>query len=218
MNEPQRLVATVAPRESDSAPGRQFSARLRARVAAWRKRRLLRLALRVAEEPILMLEVSQAPGLFWPVLTEHNNRVIVATSPAAESLLEAHRLLPQGVTRRIRVMPGPLDYAELRPASVDCILLAEIPPSECNANTLRLLSQLHHVTRDSAILFARVGSQRPAPQAGAACRCGDSHAVAAEASHARALEQEFLRIGFSQIRHYNFTPGSDGVRVYILRK
>ncbi len=220
MNEPQRLFASAGHRENDGVASNTLRAFLRTRIAEWRKKRLLRLALRVAEEPILMLEVSQSPGAFWPVLLEHSNRIIVATSPAADSLLAAHQKLPTAMMQRIKAMPGPLDYAELGAGSVDCILIPEVPPTECNAATLRLLDQLHPVTRDTVILFARVG-RRPTNEADQPCPCGtssESHSATPNSNSAKGLEQAFQRVGFSQIKHYNFLPGVDGIRVYVLRK
>lgn len=219
MNEPQRLSASAEHHENGGVASGTLSAFLRTRIADWRKKRLLRLALRIAEEPILMLEVSQSPGGFWPVLMEHNNRIIVATSPASDSLLAAHRKLPSGMNQRIKTLPGPVDYAELRAGSVDCILISEVPSSSCNAANIRLLGQLSRVTRDTVILFARVGSRSSLSGAIPPCTCSaDQHALMPDSTSAKALEQEFQRVGFSQIKHYNFTPGVAGVRVYILRK
>ena len=221
MNEPQRPFASAGHRENDGVASNTLSAFLRTRIAEWRKKRLLRLALRVAEEPILMLEVSQSPGAFWPVLLEHSNRIIVATSPAADSLLAAHQKLPNAMTRRIKTMPGPLDYSELGDGSVDCILISEVPPTDCNAATIRLLDQLHPVTRDTVILFARVGRQRSLDDTQQPCPCdsgSESHVAVPPPTSAKALEQAFQQVGFSQIKHYNFLPGVDGIRVYVLRK
>ncbi|QRY78349.1 hypothetical protein JVX91_22595 [Pseudomonas sp. PDNC002] len=218
MNEPQRLVAATGNRDNDGVVSK-LTSDLRANIHSWRRKRLVRLALRVAEEPILMLEVSQTPGFYWPVLMEHTNRIVIATSPAADSLLDAHRALSRPMTQRIRAMPGPLDYTELREASVDCILLTEVPQSGCNDANIRLLTQIRHVTRDTAILFARVSHQRPGDEAPQTCTCGaEPHAIDPASANARALEQEFLRLGFNQIRHYSFTPGVDGIRIYVLRK
>lgn len=215
MNEPQRLFAFAEHRQTDGVAGKTFSAFLRTRIAEWRKRRLLRLALRIAEEPILVLEVSQSPGDAWPVLLEHSNRVIVATSPATDVLLAAYQRLPSPLTQRIKAVPGPLDDTELHAGSVDCVLISEVPSRPCNAANIRLLEQLLPMTRDTVILFAWVGHQRSKNP----CSCGsDGHSDASHATSAKALKQQFQRVGFSQIRHYNFIPGVDGVRVYILRK
>ena len=221
MNEPQRLFASAGDRKNDGVANHTLRAYLRTRIAEWRNRRLLRLALRVAEEPILMLDVSQSPGAFWPVLLEHGNRIIVATSPAADSLLATHQKLPNAMAQRIKAMPGPLDYSELGAGSVDCILISDVPPTECNAATIGLLGQLHPVTRDTVILFARIGRQRSANEMEQPCPCGsdsESHVTTPPPTSAKALEQAFQHVGFSQIKHYNFLPGVDGIRVYILRK
>ncbi|MFS2125215.1 hypothetical protein [Pseudomonas sp. Pseusp97] len=218
MNEPQRLFATAHHRENDAPAGSSFGSSIRQRIRQWRERRLLRLALRLAEEPILMLEVSQSPGVAWPVLLEHRNRIIVATCPFSDSLQQAHRKLPEAMKRRIRELPPPLDHAELRRGSVDCLLIPEIPHTACNVPNIRLLNEWIPVTRDSVILFARVGHPDSLKDI-QPCPCGsDPHPIGPDFASARALEREFLRLGFSQIRHYNLIPGVDGVRVYILRK
>lgn len=217
MNDPQRLDAAVGDRESDSAAG-NLTADLGTRFYKWRKKRLLRLALRVAEEPILMLDVSQAPGFYWPVLMEHANRVVVAMSPIAAPLQSAQRALSNTWTRRIRAMPGPQDYTDLAAGSVDCILLGDIPPMTCNQANVSLLEKVRHATRDTAILFARVGHRLPTSKE-KVCTCGTApHPINPQSSNPRSLEKEFLRIGFNQIRHFSFAPGMDGLRVYVLRK
>ncbi|KJK02663.1 hypothetical protein UB43_05085 [Pseudomonas sp. 21] len=219
MNEPQRVFSSITPRENGVVAGGAFGTGLCQRVRQWRLKRLLRLALRIAEEPILMLEVSQSPGATWPVLLEHGNRIIVATCPSSDALAEAHQRLPEAMKRRIRDLPAPHENAELRKGSVDCLLLPEVPQSACNRQNIRLLNQWIPVTRDSAILFARVDHSSPAVPADQACPCGpDPHPGGPDFASARALEREFQRLGFSQIRHYNVIPGVDGVRVYILRK
>ncbi|WP_448681753.1 hypothetical protein [Pseudomonas nicosulfuronedens] len=218
MNEPQRLFATAPHRENDAPAGKSFGSGIRQRIRQWREKRLLRLALRMAEEPILVLEVSQSPGSAWPVLLEHSNRIIVATCPSTDSLEEAHQKLPEAMKRRIRDLPPPQDHTELRKGSVDCLLLPEIPRSPCNVPNIRLLNEWISVTRDSVILFARVGHPASAKDI-QPCPCGsDPHPSGPDFASARALEREFLRLGFSQIRHYNVVPGVDGVRIYILRK
>jgi hypothetical protein len=221
MNEPQRLFASASASrcDPDAHPGSSLVAGLCQQFRRWRQKRVLRMALRLAEEPILMLEVSQSPGGAWPVLLEHSNRVIVTTCPSADSLAEAHRKLPEALKRRIRELPSPQEHAELRKGAVDCLLLPEIPRTACNRQNIRLLNQWIPVTRDSVILFARVDHSSPAVMADQACPCGsDPHPNGPDFASARSLEREFQRLGFSQIRHYNVVPGVDGVRVYILRK
>lgn len=217
MNEPQRLFAS--PHDHDAHCSSSFGGGLRLRIRLWRQKRLLRLALRMAEEPILMLEVSQCPGANWPVLLEHSNRIIVTTCPFPDSLEQAHQKLPEAMKRRIRELPAPQENAELRKGSVDCLLLPEIPPTACNRQNIRLLNQWISITRDSVILFARIDHSSPTLAADQACPCGsEPHPGGPDFASARALEREFQRLGFSQIRHYNIIPGVDGVRVYILRK
>jgi len=219
MNDPQRLFASAAHHDRAAHPGRSLGAGLCQRLRQWRQKRLLRLALRMAEEPILMLEVSQSPGDAWPVLLEHSNRIIVATCPSADSLAEAHRKLPEAMQRRIRDLPAPQEHAELRKGAVDCLLLPEIPRTACNRKNINLLNQWIPVTRDSVILFTRVDHSSSAPEAPVPCPCGsDPHPSGPGFGSTQALEREFRRLGFSQIRHYNVIPGVDGVRVYILRK
>lgn len=219
MNEPQRVFSSITPSENGVVADGAFGTGVCQRVRQWRLKRLLRLALRMAEEPILVLEVSQLPGAAWPVLLEHSNRVIVATCPSCDTLADAHRRLPEAMKRRIRDLPAPQENAELRKGSVDCLLLPEIPHSACNRQNIRLLNQWIPVTRDSVILFARVDHSSPALATDQACPCGpDPHPGGPDFASARSLEREFQRLGFSQIRHYNVLPGVDGVRVYILRK
>ncbi|WP_447750143.1 hypothetical protein [Pseudomonas nicosulfuronedens] len=219
MNEPQRLFVPASHCENAVVAGSSVVGGLRQRLRQWRYKRLLRLALRMAEEPILMLEVSQRPGTAWPVLLEHNNRIIVATCPSTESLLVAHQKLPEALKRRIRELPAPHEQAELRRGAVDCLLLPEIPQTTCNVPNIRLLNEWIPVTRDSVILFARIGQPDSSGTDAGACPCGaEPHPIGPDFSTSRALEREFQRLGFSQIRHYNLIPGVDGVRVYLLRK
>lgn len=219
MNDAPRLLAPAAHPGRDAYAGPPLGSSLCQRIRQWRHKRLLRLALRMAEEPILLLEVSQRPGAAWPVLLEHANRIIVTTGPCTDSLMEAHQRLPDSLKRRIRELPAPQEQAELRKGAVDCLLLPDIPPTACNRQNIRLLNQWIPVTRDSVILFARVDHSSPLPDASQPCPCGsEAHPGGPDFASARALEREFQRLGFTRIRHYNRVPGADGVRVYILRK
>ncbi|PJI50087.1 MAG: hypothetical protein CTR55_12290 [Pseudomonas sp.] len=219
MNEPQRLFVPAAHCENAVVAGSSVVGGLRQRLRQWRYKRLLRLALRLAEEPILMLEVSMCPGVAWPVLLEHSNRIIVTTCPSTESLVAAHQKLPETLKRRIRALPAPQGEAELRQGAVDCLLLPEIPQTTCNVPNIRLLNEWIPVTRDSVILFARIGQPDSTGSDLQACPCGvEPHPIGPDFASARALEREFQRLGFSQIRHHNVIPGVDGVRVYLLRK
>ena len=189
MNDPQRLFTPSSRHQHDALAGSSSGRGLCRRIRQWREKRLLRLALRMAEEPILMLEVSQSPGASWPVLLEHSNRIIVATCPSSDSLADAHRKLPEAMKRRIRDLPAPLEDAELRKGSVDCLLLPEIPQTACNSRNIRLLNQWIPVTRDSVILFARIGHSNSLDDT-QPCPCGsDPHPIGPDFANARALER-----------------------------
>lgn len=181
-------------------------------IAEWRAKRLLRRALRLAEEPILVLQIAQAPTLYWSVLTEHRNRVILSASTGSNSLQDDHRRLPGKIASRIKVAAAPFDYSEIGTDSVDCVVMADIPPiQEWSAATTEMLTHLHRITRDTVIFLVRAAQGRnpdatsaPMPQPGL--------------SPAKNMESEFRRMGFSQLAHYKFAPGLDGRRLYVLRK
>lgn len=212
MTESQRPFVSADQQEKSgvvSAPNRRS---LCAYISEWRAKRLLRRALRLAEEPILVLQISQAPTLYWSVLTEHRNRVILAASPGANSLQDDHRRLPGRIANQIKVATAPFDYSEIGSDSVDCVVMADIPPfPEWSAATFELLANLHRITRDTVIFLVRTAQQRDAAE-----RSGEP--ARSSSSHSKSMENEFRRVGFAQLGHYKFAPGLDGRRLYVLRK
>lgn len=208
MTNPQRPVILAQQRENARVVRKPCAFKWFAVFAQWRAKWLLRRALRVAEEPILVLQVSTAPGTFWAVLAEHKNRLVLSASPLSDALLAVHGRLPCQVADRIKLIPAPLDYSAIGSDSVDCIVASDLPPlAEWTPADIDNLANLHRVTRDTVILFTRVvcGTKRPTRTARAPV---DS----------KGVEHEFQRIGFSQLAHYSFIPGMDPMRVYVLRK
>lgn len=208
MTNPQRPVILAQQRENAHVVRKPCAFKWFAAFAQWRAKWLLRRALRVAEEPILVLQLSEAPGTFWAVLAEHKNRVLLSASPLSDALLAIHGGLPCQIASRIKLIPAPLDYSAIGSDSVDCIVASDFPPlAEWTPADIDNLANLHRVTRDTVILFTRVvcGTKGPARTARAPV---DS----------KGVEHEFQRIGFSQLAHYSFIPGMEPIRVYVLRK
>ena len=74
------------------------------RLAAWREERVTRLALRIAGEPNLVLDLPCGNGRYWPALTRHPNRLVLAADDSSENLVRPRFMHGVELAERICVM------------------------------------------------------------------------------------------------------------------
>ena len=72
------------------------------RLSHWRDEQVARHALRLADDPGLVLDLPCGAGRFWPLLAEAPHRVILAADNSADMLAVARASQPADVVARVR--------------------------------------------------------------------------------------------------------------------
>ena len=190
----------------------------------WRDVQVARYALRLADDPSLVLDLPCGAGRFWPLLSEYPNRVILAADNSADMLAVAKVSQPAEVVARVKLFQTSAFAIDLGDNAVDCIfcirLLHHIQSAE---NRRVILNEFHRVTRDTVILSLWVDGnykawkRRRLDQRRA--RMGEAEQNQNRFVVRRAeIESEFDQAGFRILGHKDFLPGYAMWRTYILRK
>ena len=194
------------------------------RLSHWRDVQVARQALKLADNPNLMLDLPCGAGRFWPMLCEQPSRVILAADNSADMLATARAAQPHDVVARVNTFQTSAFDIDLGANAVDCIfcirLLHHIKSPE---HRLRILREFHRVSRDTVILSLWVDGNYKAWKRR---RLEFRRAATGRASQnrnrfivARALiEEEFREAEFRVIDHLDFLPGYAMWRTYVLRK
>lgn len=194
------------------------------RVSHWRDVQVARHALKLADEPNLVLDLPCGAGRFWPMLSEQPNRVILAADNSADMLATAKAAQPADVVARVRTFQTSAFAIDLSDNAVDCIfcirLLHHIESAE---HRLAILREFHRVSRDSLIVSLWVDGNYKAWKRGRLeqrrIREGRAPQTANRFVIPRAvIESEFRQAGFAIIGHQDFLPGYALWRTYTLRK
>ncbi len=194
------------------------------RLAHWRDEQLARQALKAAGEPGLVLDLPSGVGRFWPVLTEHSNRVVVAADHSLEILASAEARFPAQKLERIKTLhTSPLSI-DLSANAVDCIfcmrLFHHIEDSE---RRLAILHEFHRVTRDTVIVAMWVDGNIKSwrRKRMERIRATTEPLVIRKNRFVvskTVIEGEFSAAGFEILGHHDVLPGYAMWRVYVLRK
>ena len=194
------------------------------RLSHWRDVQVARNALKLADQPNLVLDLPCGAGRFWPMLCEQPNRVILAADNSADMIATARAAQAPEVVARVNSFRTSAFDIELGDNAVDCIfcirLLHHIESSE---HRLAVLREFHRVSRDTVILSLWVDGNYKAWKR--------SRLEARRAAEGRStqnqnrfvvpravIEREFREAGFDIIGHLDFLPGYAMWRTYVLRK
>jgi SAM-dependent methyltransferase len=194
------------------------------RLSHWRDVQVARRALKMAEQPNLVLDLPCGAGRFWPMLCEQPNRVILAADNSADMIATARAAQAPEVVERINSFRTSAFDIDLGDNAVDCIfcirLLHHIESSE---HRLAVLREFHSVSRDTVIVSLWVDGNYKAWKR--------SRLEARRAAEGRTtqnqnrfvvpravIEREFREAGFDIIGHLDFLPGYAMWRTYVLRK
>lgn len=215
-------------RKYDRAHARQYLHKhqdgLARRLSHWRDVQVARHALKLADEPTLVLDLPCGAGRFWPLLAEQPNRVILAADNSADMLATALAAQPTEVVARVNTLQTSAFAIELEANAVDCIFsIRLLHHIESAAHRLAMLREFHRVTRDTVIVSLWVDGNYKAWKRR---RLEQRRAAAGRAAQnqnrfvvARAVvEDEFRQAGFQVIGYEDFLPGYSMWRTYVLRK
>lgn len=194
------------------------------RLSHWRDVALARHALKLADDPDLVLDIPCGAGRFWPLLAKQANRVILAADNSVDMLAVARSAQPAEVVARVRSFQTSAFAIDLGANAVDCIFCIRLLHHiQTAANRQLILKEFHRVTRDTVILSLWVDGNYKAWQR----RRLELRRVAegrAEQSQNRfvvaraVIEAEFEQAGFQILGHQDFIPAYAMWRTYVLRK
>lgn len=197
---------------------------LSGRLGHWRDEQLARRALKVAGDPGLVLALPSGAGHFWPVLTEHANRVVLAADDSSEMLAIAKANFSVEKLKRIKTFQASPFSIDLSANAVDCIFCMRLFHHVAEGDRRSaILREFHRVTRDTVIVSLWVDGNIKAWRR----KRLERYRASAEPTAARmnrfvvgkaAIEAEFEQAGFQIIGHHDFLPGYAMWRVYVLRK
>ena len=190
------------------------------RLSHWRDEQVARHALRLADDPGLVLDLPCGAGRFWPLLAEAPHRVILAADNSADMLAVARASQPADVVARVRSFRTSAFAIDLGANAVDCIfcirLLHHIQSAE---NRRVILREFHRVTRDTVILSLWVdGNYKAWKRARLEQRRRRKSVANRFVIPAVVAESEFRDAGFRVLGHYDFLPRYAMWRVYVLRR
>jgi SAM-dependent methyltransferase len=190
------------------------------KVLDWRFIQVARNALKLADQPCLVLDLPCGVGGAWSLLAEKDNRVIIGADHSAELIAQVCAGQPAEVAKRVQPLQTSAFSIELSENSVDCIFSMDLVHRLGEADErLTMLREFHRVTRDSVILSTWVDGNLKAWRQ----RRGESARQPGASQPprvipARCLEEEFRQAGFIVQKHIDLIPLLHMWRIYILRK
>jgi ubiquinone/menaquinone biosynthesis C-methylase UbiE len=193
------------------------------RLSHWRDVRVARKALKLADNPGLVLDLPCGAGRFWPMLCEQPNRTILAADNSTDMLAIARAAQPRDVVARINTFQTSAFAIDLGADAVDCIFCIRLLHHiESSGHRLAILREFHRVSRDTVILSLWVDGnykawkrhRLEARRAAEGASQNQNRFIAVRA----VIEEEFKRMGFRIIGRLDFLPVYDMWRTYVLRK
>lgn len=222
--------------KADSAPQLSFSEKydqthakayfdkhqdgLSRRLSNWRDQSVARKALKLAGNPQSVLDLPCGTGRFWSLLAENPNRKIIACDYSQDMIDIGMRFREPEITQRITAFQSSAFELDLEDEAVDnvfCIrLIHHVGES---ADRLKLLKELHRVTRDTVIISLWVDGnfkawRRRKLEAKRSRRGYQNRFVIPR----ETIEQEFEQAGFNIKSHIDFLPKYAMWRTYVLEK
>lgn len=204
---------------------KKHQASFASRISHWRDVQMARKALRLAGNPISVLDLPCGAGRFWPMLAEQANRSIIGADNSASMVDVAMKSQPAEVTRLVRPLQTSAFEIDLPDNSVDsvfCIrLLHHIGEMDHRA---KILKEFHRVSKDTVILSLWVDGnykawKRKRLEARRSTKQKDNGSYQNRfVLPAKQVEQEFKDAGFSIVGLLDFLPYFHMWRVYVLRK
>ncbi|MBM3350973.1 MAG: class I SAM-dependent methyltransferase [Betaproteobacteria bacterium] len=190
------------------------------RLSHWRDVQLARKALKIAGEPLRVLDLPCGAGRFWPTLAENPNRTVIGADNSADMVAVATENCPKEIASRFTGMQTSAFAIDLPDGAVDSVfsmrLMHHIGKSE---HRLVMLKEFHRVTKDTVIMSLWVDGNYKAWKR----MRSEKHHPRGESQNrflipAKQIEQEFVQAGFKVVKFLDFIPYYAMWRVYVLRK
>jgi ubiquinone/menaquinone biosynthesis C-methylase UbiE len=194
------------------------------RLSHWREVQLARRALRLAGEPLVVLDLPCGAGRFWPMLCEKPGRTILAADNSHDMLATARAAQVPEVVARVDAFQTSAFAIGLDAGAVDCVFCIRLLHHvEAAGHRLAILCEFNRVSRDTAIVSVWVDGnykawkrrrlERRRAAEGRAAQNPNRFIVAGP-----VIEEEFSQAGFRVLGRLDFLPGYAMWRTYVLRK
>jgi SAM-dependent methyltransferase len=191
------------------------------RFSHWREAGIARKALRLAGDPMRVLDLPCGTGRFWPMLLEKPGRALLAADNSPDMLALARRAQPWALerTRLFRTSAFAIGLAD---ESVDCVFCMRLLHHLGEArHRLAMLREFHRVARETLVISLWVDGnykswRRKRLEARRQRAPGDYQNRFV--TEREGIESEFRQAGFAPAGHFDFLPGYAMWRVYVLRK
>jgi ubiquinone/menaquinone biosynthesis C-methylase UbiE len=194
------------------------------RLSHWREEQLARRALRLAGEPLAVLDLPCGAGRFWPMLCEKPDRIVLAADHSGDMIATARAAQPAEVVARVNTFRTSAFAIDVDANAVDCVFCIRLLHHvESAGHRLAILREFHRISRDTAIVSLWVdGNYKAWKRRRLECR----RAAEGRASQNQnrfivvkpVIEREFSQAGFRVLGRLDFLPGYAMWRIYVLRK
>ena len=193
------------------------------RLTDWREQGMARKALGDVGDPATILDLPCGAGRFWPLLTEKEDRSIIAADSSIDMLKVAIEHCPKEIQSQIELLHTSAYDINLADNSVDTIFCMRLLHHIGDAEKRRtILEEFHRVSRKSVLISLWVDGNLKAGRR----RKRDLALDEKQPGRLRnrfifkkeEIEQEFYRTGFSIVTHYDLLPGYSMWRLYVLQK
>lgn len=190
------------------------------KLSNWRDQQIARKALKIAGDPLSVLDVPCGTGRFWKVLTENPERIVYASDNSQKMIDIGLQYREKQLSKKIHTFKASAFALPVSDGYVDnifCIrLLHHIGQSE---DRLQLLKEFHRVTKSTVIISLWVDGnvkawRRKKLESSRAARNYQNRFVIPKL----IIEKEFTEAGFRIKAHLDFLPKYAMWRTYILEK
>lgn len=190
------------------------------KLSNWRDQQIARKALKIAGDPLSVLDVPCGTGRFWKVLTENPERIVYASDNSQKMIDIGLQYREKHLLKKIHTFKASAFSLPVSDGYVDnifCIrLLHHIGQSE---DRLKLLKEFHRVTKSTVIVSLWVDGnvkawKRKKLESNRTKRPYQNRFVIPQ----HIIEKEFQEAGFRIKNHLDFLPKYAMWRTYILEK
>lgn len=192
------------------------------KVSTWREVQIARKALHLAGDPARVLDLPCGAGRFWPLLMETESRTVIAADYSADMLAVATAAYPEFSSRisTLRTSAFAIDLPDRAVDSVFCMRLLHHVGEAVDRR--RLLSEFHRVARETVVISLWVdGNYKAWRRRRLEARrqaSGEQDPQNRFVVSRAQIETEFAAAGFDILGRFDFLPGYQMWRTYVLRK
>lgn len=196
------------------------------RLASLREAYLVRKALQLSGQPRTVMDIPCGDGRYWPLLTEHADREVIAADDNALLLDQAWKTHSERIKGAVSLLHTCAQDIALPDQSVDSVLCMRLfhhlADPQARANILR---EFARVSRRSVILSLWVSNHfKPLRRQRTERLLRDCKGQAMPEFQSRyvlsadVVEEEFKAAGFRKVSRLDYLPFCGLGRIYVLQR